>query len=487
MLETEQKLKDEVFLSEVFIEIDSSLGKESTVIIKTFDHFTTAPVIGFEKRGKDWKYFLGLIESNFLGRGSQIGAFYLQDVNKKEFFIEYNNKSFFKKLQLTTKIAKTSNGNAWRFIVERPLFSKKDRWAFKTKFIRDAKTEFYYRTPETRQEIKIRQNKGELGFVFSYPNILIDTLSLGVTTSFQTPFLLRSSIFNLNLEFLNRQKQQSKTTQTFNPIYNNIYSIDSNNLADSINYFRPETRINRFLGVSLEFNQYQYKKVLNYKITKWEENIKDGFKLKQSIWKNFKNLGASNNDWWLKHEFQLLKAFHRKLIFNETSLSYFLNPNETHINRGFFYSYSESQLSLNNTSTFFLSLEWQSLLYSPLDYQLTLGNENNFEGFPNHYFAGKHKTVFTLEKRFFTTSEILGNRIIFSPFIKIGDAFNKISNLKINNLKSSIGAYLRLFNTNSIIKNSNYLIISIPINEQYRPNDNVLENINISFFTKRAF
>ena len=72
----------------------------------------------------------------------------------------------------------------------------------------------------------------------------------------------------------------------------NVYAIDS---ASAVNKWTQERKDSR-LGFYAMFSNLRYEKIKNFHNVRWTEDIDKGFSVKAQLSKNYKQLGANNND-----------------------------------------------------------------------------------------------------------------------------------------------------------------------------------------------
>ena len=65
-----------MFLADALIEVIPSGEDKVTVVINTFDQWTTNIPIGGQFLGNEFLYWFGVLESNLLGTGQTIGFFF---------------------------------------------------------------------------------------------------------------------------------------------------------------------------------------------------------------------------------------------------------------------------------------------------------------------------------------------------------------------------------------------------------------------------
>jgi hypothetical protein len=81
--QAETLLRNEEFLADAIIEAHVLPDSTLSVVITTYDQWTTVPGVSLGRQGGEWVWWLGPVESNLLGTGQRVGFFIGQDLERQ--------------------------------------------------------------------------------------------------------------------------------------------------------------------------------------------------------------------------------------------------------------------------------------------------------------------------------------------------------------------------------------------------------------------
>ncbi len=506
LMETEKVLRKEEYLADAIIEVIERNNGKAKVIVHTFDHWSTVPAASFNKIGGVPIYYVGLIESNLLGLGQKVGLLFEENLDRKSVHGFYAKNDFlFQKVKLSMDAIRSSDGYSYSTKINKPLESKTQQWGFSLNGFAIKKTKYLYESANKKNELDRRvQSSKNLncnlfftcktlsnGLLLSYNNVTDLSFNAKITRSYGLKHKFNSSpVFTVFKRYQTPEKINEHLRQTItkykkdsliiNGVDSSFITVDSS-VIDSIYLFRdlygstPEAlsqykldyRQDIMFGWRFDYYQYSYKTVKNFRNLKWNEDIDVGFRISTEIKQNLKLIGAKTNDLFLFHQAVYNNIWASK-IFLLTSLSsyYYLNYNgvlEDGLNSHFF----EVQWKpLKSTSSYFSST-WKNYFAKEKSAQLTLGELNGFNGFPNYFFTGQASWLMTLEQRYFPNIEIGTLIPAFATFLQAGNTFPSYRDFIWDDLHYSAGIGLRTGLSRSTQGVVNHLNISAPLNSKY--------------------
>ncbi len=465
LLETEKRLRSEKFLADAFI-FTQTVNNETTIFVKVLDQFSTSIPITIQKPNGRFIFSAGVLESNFLGYGQKIGLFYKQDLDRSSGFIEYKNTSLSPfDLLIDVKLVKSDDGFEIFTKFEKQLYSKSQKWGFKTQFNLIKKDPFIYLSGN-EDSLRFKAAKGERGYIFRYPNTKTQTTFFSLIRSYGNKIK-----YNLSLDF-----KQNSTQPNISIILNSIYQSHPQSSL-GIQY-SPEFFKDYLLGFSLEINDYTYKSIKNYNQVKWNEDIAVGYQFKNSLYQNLGFLNARHSKLFLKHSFSWFNIYKNQIWSTQNSLDYFFTPS-LHLSNNIFSNgtlTSDAQYQWRYTKLLstYLALSWKHFFNQGLSHQITLGSESGLNAFPNRTFAGQARLLFQIEERFFPSFEIFTAIPVFAVFLNAGNTFSSSRELNLNGLHYSAGIGLRVGLTRSVQKIINHINLAIPLDRQTKVSFNNL-------------
>ncbi len=476
LMESEKKLRSEEFLADAIIEVLVSDKNEASIVVHTFDQFSTTPGIGLQKPAQEWEYWFGLLESNLMGGGQKIGAFYTHTIDRNTVSAIYENKAFIKNnFKLSGRGGLSTDGYEYEYYLGLPLLSKKQKWAYNISGLGLKSNRYYYadaddpgeaeRKMQAKEAIKVFWMEDSLPStlpVFLYRDIVDLGMSLSVTRSFGS-----SHKFNVSGKFSWDENYQQAENGNYLAYYN-LYQNSPYVSGDFKNKYALDFRRDFLLGASFSYYQSKYKTVKNFRNVKWTEDIDVGFRFTQDIYKNLKFAGAHNSDWKLKHSLVYINAWNNMHFVNTAaSLGYFWDGAET-LEDGYLSHVFEYQFKPTPRLSSYFYSSWYHYFEKELSSQLYLGGEQGLSGYPNRFFSGQARYFMQLEQRYFPNLEFGTAVPALAVFLNGGDVFPTRKDFEWDELHYSAGIGLRVGATRSVQKVVNHINISFPIDGKYR-------------------
>lgn len=131
LAETERTLRAERFIAEASVRSRRGDDGRNVVEVETWDQWSTAVPLGFNRAGGEITWLLGLSESNLLGSGQEIGFSYLSKPLQTAWNFSYANHSFvLPRHMLSLYWSNTSDGSSLALRLGRPLDSRYQDWAW---------------------------------------------------------------------------------------------------------------------------------------------------------------------------------------------------------------------------------------------------------------------------------------------------------------------------------------------------------------------
>jgi hypothetical protein len=465
LLETEKALRGEEFLADAIIEVMPWQDGTAHVKVTTFDQWTTVPGFSLQRLGGEWIYWIGPVESNFLGTGQRIGAFVGHDQIRNTVWLDYNNNALTdRRLRLMAHTAWLSDGYSILASLSKPLETRTSRWAFGASLSAVELSEYVY---FDANELK------------ALPDTLADRLAG------QEHALLRfNRVATHDFDFSVTRSYGYKTKFSFSPAFNWHDRYDDGSLSPSRNIpsiepFQPlppsfatiNARTDYLIGADFRVYQYNYKTVQNFNNLKWSETLETGWRLSTKVSRNQEWMGAKDDDWYLSHTAVFNNAWWDALFFNtNATLKYYVSPGGD-FDDGSAGAYGEIQWKPVYITSTYLSAAWNNLFATEQSQQLLLGEDNGLNGYPNFYYAGQARVLFEAEQRLFPTFEVGTIVPAFAVFVNAGNTYPSYSQFDLEDLHYSAGIGLRLGASKSVQKVVNHVNLSFPFESEFQHGD----------------
>jgi hypothetical protein len=470
--ENEKNLRAEQFLADAFIEVKRQ--SDSTLLIKitTYDQWTTVPSLSLSRKGGEWIWYLGPVESNLLGTGDRLGFFVGHTLEDNTQLIDFENTAFTPlKLQLSIQAAllqdnytSSDNGYSYSVALNRPLLARTDKWGvtFSTTGLVSAEDLYLSgndldklskegRLDSNGQALLGQTNLlGQFGRTSTYNTYASITRSFGyVTKTSISPF------YQSEVRYLSK-------SNGYNPLIPASVR-DSLGFGDSEQF---DSRRDQLLGLSLSVYQYAYKTVENFHNLKWSETLETGWRLSASLAQDETWLGAHRPEWQFTYAGVYNDAWDNQFFLNtNASLQYFVSP-DSGFDNGSTTAYAEGQWKPVSSLSTLLSGSYQNLFAVKPSQQLYLGGESGLNGFPDYYYVGHARVLFAAEERYFPPFEFGTLVPAFAAFVDAGNTYSAYDSVDVRDLHYAVGVGLRLGASRSVQKVVNHIDLSWPIGER---------------------
>lgn len=466
--ETEKNLRSEEFLADAYVEIEKRDDSTSIIKVTTFDQWTTTLGANLNRKGGEWIWWLGPVESNLLGYGQRLGFFVGHDLEHGDMrWFDYANTYFTPlRLALTGSYTWMSDGYSYKGSISRPLRSREDAWGFTFSMDGSLLSDNLYLSGN---DIPIRlldslQAEGRLKSVDKYFG---KTHSVGYWNrlGYHATYLGVTRTFG--------HKLKASVTPYYNRVDRylagrfNAYDTTLNRLIGKSSEPSLYLRHNEEFGTTFSLYQYDFKTVRNFRNLKWSENIETGWRLSTSIAQNQTWLGANQDDWYFSHAGVYNDTWANKVFLNSSaSMGYFLRDGESIIDGTLSGNLETQWKPLWWTS--FLALGSYSHIFSDADSRdLTLGDDNGLNGYPNFFYAGKARVLMAVEERFFPPLEALTLVPALAIYFNAGNTYATYNDVDLGDLHYAAGIGLRIGFSKSVQKVVNHLNLSWPVGEKH--------------------
>ena len=505
LLESERFLRNQKFLSDANITVSNENGK-NIVDVQTSDNWTLTIPFAFGFSGSEWSYDnlvwgIGIQESNFLGLGQKLGFYFGHDEFRDMWQVEYGDPHFlFRYNHLDFLYSYNTDGYlaSWKMYV--PYLSRSvNQWAYTLEGLKNKRNAFYYGRGELPSGAKIydytqnkaflkqleiarkdpdNKNKSEREIdsmatdkylhslsryngkksvkLMAIEDFITDSLSFRFSRSFGGS--QRKLYLGATYDFLRETANEGRVLPyTF--IYgDNVYAIDS---ASAVNKWTQERKDSR-LGFYVMFSNLRYEKIKNFHNVRWTEDIDKGFSVKAQLSKNYKQLGANNNDIRLDFWTDLYLGRQNHHLTLNSYMYFYLDHGKRHD----FYGRLKGEYIFHPSTRFSTALSGLVDLYdeAKLGYQLTLGGSDGFVGFPTGFYAGQARVYGNLEQRWFPDFEIFTLAPVVVAFGSVGETAASIKDIRRKDLIYVLGLGVRFAQTKSITRLINKIDVSFPLN-----------------------
>lgn len=491
ILETERNLRTELFLADALIEVDTSIAEGVALVVHTFDQWTTTPSINIAAPGGEWVYWGGLIESNLLGTGQQIGALYSKDLTRETVWGMYGNNAFLApNLRLQATGGHSSDGYFYTTTLSRPFISKDQTWGFQFTSKAIKQTKFYYLSADRLQEADpLIQSVAEKDSNFyldqdslskfnrknyqldpytsnefiTYPGIMDLTNTFSLTRSFG----IKNKVdVSWETDVLESYPDQGTRAKFYLGEGKNkrSYPEDPSRLGYDLD-LRKDIRT----GFRLSYYQKQYKTVANFRNLKWQEDIDVGFRVSQKIALNLGFLGSTREGISIQNSLGYTNIWQSAHFFT-FGLNSAYDVIASGITDGTMRGLLEYQWKPIPTYSSYFFSAWDHGFAQEKSMQYILGGEEGFNGYPNRFFAGQARLQFTLEQRYFPQFEFATAVPALALFLNGGKTWESYQDADLSNLYYSAGFGLRIGAVRSVQKIVQHLNVAFPLEPKYREN-----------------
>lgn len=472
LIESEKNLRNQAYIADAHIErIVTDEGK-NILRVKTSDTWTLTIPLSIERPSDGPLYYgIGLWENNFLGFGQTIGVYYSHDEFRDRFMALYNNSNFlFRHNRFEVSLSDNTDGYTNYITMYRPYLSrKKNEWTYTAAGYMNQEDVKYYWTgklPTGRTEISVadsvledlpRYGKKEGNELVRVKKLEEDSASFHVGRSFGTEEF--KVYLSLGYDYHRLGRSYGDVSRYLFREGGRAFAVDSASVKEWI----PQMLDSRF-GVSITLSRIRYDRLVNFKHAKWTEDVDKGYSVKVGYSKNWKSLGALDDDSRLDYKIYL--AFGSRthhLMLNAKSHFYFNSEERRDI-----YEFASLEYIWRSNEWFSTQVSGYMDAYKEVAYgrQLSLGglSGQEFYGFPTYLYTGQARFFGQIEERFFPHFEIGTVAPVFAVFFKAGETAASIHQFEPDDLTYVVGFGLRLAMTKSVSGLVNHLNFSWPLN-----------------------
>lgn len=459
--QAETLLRHEEFLADAILEVRVLPDSTLSVVVTTYDQWTTVPGVSLGRQGGEWVWWLGPVESNLFGTGQRVGFFIGQDLERQSRWFEYGNGAFSPwRIRLNGHYGWLSDGMSYEFTATKPLRSRREQWGFS---LSASGTEFSETLYLSGNDLDRLGRDGDLPpggedlyghttTLGQWDRVATHQAYAGVTRSFGyslktsvTPFYQRTERFDRRGAF-----------RTDTALWNRV----GNPALANLNERRDEV-----LGATFSIYRYAYKTVHNFRNLKWSESIETGWRLSASAGRNQPWLGADNDDWYLSWTGVYNNVWDESVFLNSSAtLRHFLSP-DAEFDNGSFAALAESQWKPAPPLATVLTFQYDHLFATPGGTRLYLGENLGLLGYPNFYYNGQARLLVTAEQRLFPPIEVGTFAPALALFFNAGNAWNSRNDVDVGDMHYSAGIGLRLGATRSVQKVVNHINLAWPLGE----------------------
>lgn len=487
LLETEKVLRGEEFLADAVLEVGPESAGRRMVKVTVYDQWTTVvggsvQILDFRPEdlylarwdslwSREWLWWGGAWESNFLGSGTKLGGSVRHELQRNVVESRLLNNSITPlDLQFGAYAAWLSDGHSYQLKVGKPLESRLDRYSFATAFSSLQLSELLYFDANRLDDLPrslADSLSGKAHIHREYRRVTADSILLTAARSFGSRLKL-----SVGPTFLWQDRYQQGGNR-----FKDSAVMD---LPAPASAQGPELRTEALLGAALSVYQYDYKTARNFRNLKWNETVETGWRLTSKAALNQEWMGASNSDFWLSQEAAFGQAW-RETWFASCSLSAstFLTPGGDLVD-GRMDAGLEGQWKIHPVTSTFLTASWSHFFATPQSRQLLLGGFEGLSGYPSFYFAGQARFLALAEQRYFPEFEFLTFVTSFSAFLAAGNTYPSYRDFDASDLHYTLGLGLRLGRSKSTSKGVQHINVSWPLGDRY------LDGPAVSVLSKRS-
>jgi len=426
--EAEKNLRALAYISDAKIEArEDSLGN-TYLYVETSDNWTFSPSVSLGKPGEKWLWSVGLLENNLLGFGHTVGFFFEQAEDREQKYLIYKTDDFiFPHNEFSLLLSENSDGFSRSVGLNYPFISRsKNQWSYSTEWLWSKRDEKYYESKNPKP-------------IDTVEGLKEDSLSFWLWRSFG-----------------------GASFKTYLGAGYDFHRVESGELRVE-SYKEKDSR----LGFSIAASRIRLDKRYNLHRVKWAEDVEYGYYINSEVAKNFKELNATNDDWFFKHKINLSLGTKKHYFLTSGQNSFYYNDSIRNMHSTLFGEY-----------IFKPALEWSSVLSAEIDSwqragtgytrQLYLDGNSIFPGFPSYYLAGQNTFAFKAEQRYFPGFEILAQIPSFTAFLTAGQATDRLRAFEPKDLIYMAGIGLRVSNSKSVQGVVNHVNLSWPLNGELK-------------------
>lgn len=472
LIESEKNLRNQAYIADAHIFREISPEGKNIIHVKTSDTWTLTIPLSVERPSDGPLYYgIGVWENNFLGFGQTIGIYYSHDEFRDRFMGLYNNSNFlFRHNVFEASVSRNTDGYTHYATMYKPYLSRsKNEWAYTVAGFMNKSDVKYYWTgdlPTGKSKVSVADsireslpsyNRKHGNEVLRVNRFEEDSASFRLGRSFgDEEFKI---YLGLSYDYHRLGRSYASTARKIFLCDGEPFALDSASVGDWI----PEMLDSRF-GASLTLSRIRYDRLVNFRHARWTEDVDKGYSVKLGISKNWKSLGAMDDDARLEYSVYLaLGSKTHHIVLNAKSHFRFDSEERRDI-----YEYASAEY-------IWLSNEWFSTRISgymdafkrsAYGKQLSLGGLQNqeFYGFPTYLYTGQARFYGKIEERFFPHFEIGTVAPVFAAFFKAGETASEVHLFEPDDLTYVAGFGIRFAMTKSVSGLVNHLDFSWPLN-----------------------
>ena len=472
LIESEKNLRNQAYIADAHIFREIAPDGKNVVHVKTSDTWTLTIPLSVERPSDGPLYYgIGVWENNFLGFGQTIGVYYSHDEFRDRFMGLYNNGNFlFRHNVFEASISRNTDGYTHYATMYRPYLSRKrNEWAYTIAGFMNKSDVKYYWTgdlPTGKSKVVVADSVRESlpSFNRKHGNEVLrvnrfeeDSASFRVGRSFGGEEF--KVYLGLSYDYHRLGRSYASASRKIFLWDGEPFALDSASVGDWI----PEMLDSRF-GASLTLSRIRYDRLVNFRHARWTEDVDKGYSVKVGISKNWKALGAMDDDARLEYSVYLaLGSKMHHVILNAKSHFHFNSEERRDI-----YEFASAEYIWRSNEWFSTRVSGYMDAFKRSAYgkQLSLGGLQNqeFYGFPTYLYTGQARFYGKIEERFFPHFEIGTVAPVFAAFFKAGETASEVRLFEPDDLTYIAGFGIRFAMTKSVSGLVNHLDFSWPLN-----------------------
>lgn len=383
--ENERLLRQQKYASDAKIRVLNKCGEEVDIEVVTREVWTLVPGFSFHSSGGDNSLEFGIRDSNALGTGQRVSAFYSSDTNRNSYKLSFENPNIGSTHRtLKTKAEKSSDGFHYLADYSLPFYSLDARqaWRFSFESTKEIITQYQFGKKIT----EVQRDKEDMEISRGFSAGLED----GITKRFV--FGLRKE--NYDYAIGSRLQAPNALPQDLNLIYPFVeYESIEDKFALAYNISQIHRTEDLSKGRQLRFS-------IGYDPTGDQHLVLQG-NVSDTLLSQSKMLLQWKADWkgrWNRQE----------NTWEDTLINYDLD-----FHRG-----------QTEKRTLYLGFSASKAIHLNSSQQLTLGGSTGLRGFDSHYLNGDALLKFTIEERYFSDYQLLQLlRVGYAGFVDVGKVF----------------------------------------------------------------
>lgn len=472
LIESEKNLRNQAYIADAHITREISPDGKNVLRVKTSDTWTLSIPLSLERpSGGEFYYGIGIWENNFLGFGQTIGLYYSHDEFRDSFMALYNNSNFlFRHNIFEVSLSDNTDGYTNYITMYKPYLSRsKNEWAYTAAgYMNRADVKYYWtgKLPTGESAVTVSDSvrkklptygRKQGNEIYRVNRLEEDSASFRLGHSFGSEEL--KFYLGLSYDYHRTGRSHGSVSRYAYRRGNGAFAADLNDLDAWI----PNRLDSRF-GMNFTVSRIRYDRLVNFRHAKWTEDVDKGYSVKVGFSKNFKALGALDDDMRIDYAIYLaLGSRLHHLTLQAKSHFYFDEDARRDI------------YELVSAEYIWRSNEWFSTQVSgymdtyknaPYGEQLSLGGLRNqeFYGFPTYLYTGQARFFGKIEERFFPHFELGTVAPVFAVFFKAGETSAEVHEFEPRDLTYVAGFGVRLAMTKSVSGLVNHLDFSWPLN-----------------------